>query len=101
MSTSVSPRARRCVVNGGAFSYFPDWSFLGQFGYQALTLPPGAYGICVQNNVNASNAMRVEFQNQPTVDGFHYLQQRFNTVTRSVPAGGRLTQGATSGDNSI
>ena len=85
-------------VNGGGFNHIPAHAFVGQFGFQAFTLAPGTYGVCVENTANTPNGMRVEFQNQPTVVGFHYLQQRFNTVAQSVPAGGRYVQPVTIGD---
>lgn len=84
-------------VNGGSFSYYSSYSFQGQFGFNQFTLPVGSYGVCLVNRVNQSNGTRLEFQYQPTVTGFHYSQQRFSTVTRTVSAGGRVTQPVTVG----
>lgn len=83
-------------INGRAFSYYPEWSFLNQYGYQAFTLPPGTYGACLVNG-SSTNSTRIELQNQPTMTGFSYSGPAFNTVTRSVSPGGRLTQPVTAG----
>ncbi|MEZ0306551.1 MAG: PPC domain-containing protein [Ramlibacter sp.] len=86
-------------VNGGAFSHYENYAFIGQYGHQSFTLQPGSYGICIRNTANVSNSMRVEFQRQPTVTGFQYLQQRFTTVVRTVQPGGRVTQPVSVGNN--
>lgn len=87
-------------VNGGSFNYFPDFSFAnGVFGFMSFDLPPGSYGVCLVNDSNASNATRVEFQNQLTVDGFHYTQSAFETIAKTMANGARMTQPVTVGDN--
>ncbi|MBI5276535.1 MAG: PPC domain-containing protein [Burkholderiales bacterium] len=85
-------------VNGNAFQYYTSYSMQGQFGFKAFSLPPGEYGVCVANKSNSTNAVRVEFQEQPTVVGFAYNGLRFNTVAQNVSAGSRFVQPVTIGN---
>jgi hypothetical protein len=87
-------------VNGGAFNYYPDFSFpSGNFGFKSFDLPIGSYGVCLVNDSNVSNGTRLELQNQLAVEGFHFTQTAFTTLARSIGNGGRLTQPVSVGDN--
>jgi hypothetical protein len=87
-------------VNGGSFSYYPAFSFAnGVFGFMSFELPPGNYGVCLVNDSNASNATRVEFQNQLAVDGFHITQSAFDTIAEPMANGARIVQPVSVGDN--
>lgn len=97
-SLYILPQASvSACVNGGSFNYYTSWSFVGQYGYQAFTLPPGNYGVCLVNDSNSANSTRFELQHQPTVTGFRYHGQAFNTVVESINPGGWLIQPVTAG----
>ena len=85
---------------GRAFNYFPALSFApGTFGYKTLSqLPVGSYAIGILNTNTGANGIRYELQKQPTVTGFRYAQNRFNTVVQTLGVGGRYVQYVTLGD---
>lgn len=84
-------------VSGGSFTPVAGAAFDNSFGYRSFTLPAGSYGLCVRNESSVANTVSAEIQNQPTMAGFRFGQNRFGVVAQTVAPGARLTQAATAG----
>src|SRR6185369_6369224 len=83
-------------TSGAAFDSIA--SFDGLAGYWPFTLQPGSYGLCVRNNTDEANPVRLDLHKQLTVAGFHFSQPRFTPMTETVAPGERFTVPAAVGD---
>ncbi|HXD42296.1 MAG TPA: PPC domain-containing protein [Ramlibacter sp.] len=83
-------------AGGGAFTSIA--SFDGLAGLWPFTLQPGSYGLCVRNDTDQDNPVRLELHKQPTMAGFHFSQLRFAPITEAVAPGERIMVSAPVGD---